>query len=135
VQIRFENGRAIIASRSAVPGEIDADPRDRRRLGVKIAGLRVDGHEIPLDHPALTVGWHDREPDGRWTNGAAEIPQNLCGEAQTLAVTLAATLRYPLDMADAFQPTRQTPGTAYGTIGNPPLHALGFWPRRRWLRS
>jgi hypothetical protein len=38
VQILYQNGEAIIASRAAIPGEIFADPRDRRLLGVKICG-------------------------------------------------------------------------------------------------
>jgi hypothetical protein len=104
LQIRYENGGAIITSRSAIPGELFADPRDRRLLGVKIASLQADGHDIPLDHPALTVGWHDREPDGRWTNGNSEIQIGLLGGFKNLQFTLAATLRYPLRQADGIDP-------------------------------
>jgi T5SS/PEP-CTERM-associated repeat protein len=104
LQICYENGTAIIASRSTIPGEIFADPRDRRRLGVKIASLRADGHGIPLDHPALTVGWHDPEPDGRWTDGRAEIPMGLLGGSKNLQVSLAAALRYPLRRMQAARP-------------------------------
>jgi uncharacterized repeat protein (TIGR03803 family) len=97
LRIRYESGGAIIATRSAIPGDIFADPRDRRRLGVKIARLRVDGHDLPLNHPALTEGWHDPEPDGRWTDGRAKIPMGLLGGSSNLQVSMAAGLRYPMD--------------------------------------
>ncbi len=105
--IHYEKRAAIIVSRSAIPGEIFVDPRDRRRLGVKIASLQVDGHDIPLDHPALTVGWHDLEPDGRWTNGSAEIPTDFLGGSKNLQVSLAATLRYPLRPMDEVRSTKK----------------------------
>ncbi len=87
---------ALICSRSARPGEVTPDPRDRRRLGVKVSALSVAGRPIPLDHPALMQGWHAVEPDGRWTDGAALVPAALLnGSLPT--VTLAATLCYRLD--------------------------------------
>jgi hypothetical protein len=95
-RICYENGCAIIESRSAIPGEIFADPRDRRLLGVKVAALRVGRRSVPVNHPALTIGWHGIEPDGRWTNGCAVIPKSIMGRAKTIKITLAATLRYPL---------------------------------------
>lgn len=93
--IRDTVAGAVIESRSAVPGHITPDPRDRRRLGVKIARLMAGGSVIPLDHPALTVGWHAMEAEGRWTDGAALVPAALLG-GRALAVTLAAALRYPV---------------------------------------
>jgi len=93
--ISYKNGSAIIASRSAIPGELTADPRDRRRLGVKIAALEVDGATIPLGHAALRQGWHAPEPDGRWTNGRAVMPKALLRRGGTLTLRLAATLAYP----------------------------------------
>ncbi len=93
--IRYENGAAIIASRAAVPGEMFADPRDRRRLGVKVARLEIAGKTVKLDHPALCQGWHDVEPDGRWTDGRAIIPPGLIPIGAQVAINLAATLRYP----------------------------------------
>jgi len=107
LQIRYENGGAIITCRNAIPGEIFADPRDRRRLGVKIAGLQVDGRNIALDDPALTVGWHHPEPDGRWTNGRAEIPTHLLGGSKNLQVSLAAALQYPLSKMDGVRRLKQ----------------------------
>jgi autotransporter passenger strand-loop-strand repeat protein len=96
LRIRMERGRAVIESRSAIPGEISADPRDRRRLGVKIAALTIGGEMIALDHPALTEGWHDLEPDGRWTDGKAVIPESLLRASAKIDIRVAATLRYPV---------------------------------------
>ncbi len=89
------DGAAIIGSRSAVPGQITPDPRDQRTLGVKITELRVGNRQIPLDHPALVTGWHDVEPDGRWTNGKAIIPANLIAGAP-VSVSLGSTMPYPI---------------------------------------
>jgi hypothetical protein len=96
LHIRYENGAAIIESRAAVPGELTADPRDKRRLGVKIATIRAGRRMIPLDHPSLTEGWHALEHDGRWTNGRAVIPKDLVGRRGSVEITLAGTLAYPL---------------------------------------
>jgi hypothetical protein len=94
--IRHQNGAAIISSRTAVPGEIFADPRDRRQLGVKVARLMAGGQVIRLNHPELTQGWHDIEPDGRWTNGHALIPPSLIPPGAEITVALAATMQYPV---------------------------------------
>jgi hypothetical protein len=54
---RRRDGSVVIRSRSAVPGHLTADPRDRRRLGVKVGLIRrADGSVIPLDHPLLVEG-------------------------------------------------------------------------------
>jgi hypothetical protein len=104
LQIRYENGAAIIASRAAIPGEISADPRDRRRLGVKIAELRIGGTVVSLSHPSLVEGWHGLEPDGRWTNGRAVIPELLLDSFGSVEISLAATLRYPATASRASHP-------------------------------
>ncbi len=87
------DGGAIIESRAAIPGYITTDPQDRRRLGVKVTALHVDGRSIPLDHPALTTGWHAVEPDGRWTTGHAVVPASLL-QGGVLDVTIGTTLAY-----------------------------------------
>jgi hypothetical protein len=104
--IRYKNGAAIIASRAAIPGEIFADPRDRRRLGVKIATLRIGGELIPLSHPLLVDGWHAPEQDGSWTNGHAVIPKSLLQGSRQIDIKLAGTLRYPCATATAWQAGR-----------------------------
>ena len=81
--------RLVLASRHAIPAETTVDNPDPRRLGVAVTALRLDGHMLPLDHPAL-VGWLAAEPGLRWTDGAASLPP--CRHA---VVTLAPLLRYP----------------------------------------
>ncbi len=90
------NGDVAIESRSMVPGHLTPDPRDRRRLGVKIAEIRLNGAPLSLDHPDLIKGWHNAEADGRWTDGRAIIPAALVAGAQSIEITLAATLAYPI---------------------------------------
>ena len=90
------DGSVAIISRSAIPGQLNADPRDQRRLGVKIASLEIGGETIALDHPLLTEGWHTTEPDGRWTNGRSVIPAELV-RGEKIILAPAATLAYPAD--------------------------------------
>lgn len=92
------DGAVVIASRTAKPGETTADPRDRRTLGVKIVSLQAGGRAIPLDHPALSAGWHDIEADGRWTDGNAIVPANLV-TGDPVIVQIGAALNYPLNMS------------------------------------
>jgi hypothetical protein len=96
-----QDGTVIISSRSAIPGQLNPDPRDQRILGVKIKSLRAGAKIINLDHPDLTAGWHTPEPDGRWTNGRAIIPAALAKDGP-ITIELAATTQYP-----APQPKRQ----------------------------
>jgi hypothetical protein len=94
--VEYGNGNAVIRSRYAVPGLITPDPRDRRRLGVKVASIIVGGRHISFDHPALTEGWHDCESDGRWTNGSGVIPAELLAGACDVSIIIAATVPYPV---------------------------------------
>ncbi len=61
---------------AGIPAHLAADPRDRRRLGVAVTGIRLVAEagpiEIALDDPAHR-GLHDDEGTHRWTNGAARI--------------------------------------------------------------
>jgi hypothetical protein len=90
-----QSGAVLISSRYAIPGHIMPDPRDRRRLGVKISALRIGGVAVPLDHPALSDGWHNIEDDGRWTDGRAIVPAELAAGGE-VCVHITATLPYPL---------------------------------------
>lgn len=100
LRIEPHAGGAMIKSRHFIPAEQTSDPRDGRRLGVKIATLSIAGVAIPLDHPALIEGWHACEADGRWTDGGAIIPPALLGAhpaahpAASIAITLATAARY-----------------------------------------
>ncbi len=62
-----------LASRAWVPAEMLDAADDTRRLGVAIAGLRLDGVPVALSDPRLRAGWHDPEPGWRWTDGEARI--------------------------------------------------------------
>jgi hypothetical protein len=62
-----------LLSRTAVPAELDPDSEDRRRLGVPVAALRLDGKGVALGDARLGGGWHDAEPGLRWTDGTAAI--------------------------------------------------------------
>jgi hypothetical protein len=97
LRVTYGNGGAVITSRSFVPGELFADPRDRRRLGVKVARLLLDGVEVPVDHPALAEGWHHIEQDGRWTDGAGLIPSAMLNGARGVRVEIAASGVYALE--------------------------------------
>jgi hypothetical protein len=77
MEIQMRDGNAHIISRSAIPGQVQADPRDQRRLGVKIAAMTVGDKTLSLADELLTDGWHDLEADGRWTNGSAITPAAL----------------------------------------------------------
>jgi hypothetical protein len=96
LEILFNSGTAVINSRSAIPGQVTPDPRDQRRLGVKIAALLVSGVDVPLNHPALVEGWHALEPDGRWTDGRAVIPAALLNGSTDVDVTVVGFLAYPV---------------------------------------
>jgi hypothetical protein len=76
---------ARLVSDVAVPAVAIAGSDDPRCLGVAVARLVADGHEIPLGHRMLRRGWHEQEPAWRWTAGAAELPL-----VQELSVVLAA---------------------------------------------
>jgi hypothetical protein len=99
IAIIYRDSTAIITSNSAIPGLLSPDPRDRRRLGIKIGSLTINCAPIPLNHPDLTEGWYDCEPDGRWTNGAALIPANLLGTSRKIEISVAATTAYPIKPA------------------------------------
>ena len=48
---------------------------DRRRLGVKVSRIKLDGsRDVPLDQPELGRGWWAPEPGpARWTDGDAHL--------------------------------------------------------------
>ncbi len=84
--------RLRLVSRSFVPAQMFAHSQDCRRLGVAIAGLRLDAERWGR-------GWHDAEPgDLRWTGGDAE-----------LGVAGMRELRFDIAMAGPYwpEPARQ----------------------------
>jgi Hint domain-containing protein len=68
-----------LSSRSAVPAEVDACSRDRRRLGVPVERICLyDDADFLLEaahgHAALRDGFHRDEDTHRWTDGLARLP-------------------------------------------------------------
>jgi len=83
--------RVRLVSRSAVPAEVRVGDEDRRRLGVAVTGLALDGVAVGLGDGRLGAGWHPAEDGLRWTDGAGEIA---VGGARRLEVGTAGLLRY-----------------------------------------
>jgi hypothetical protein len=88
MQLPFENLRdrvsfmlpegaseAIFCSAVFVPAEIDPFSDDRRRLGVAISDITLDGKSVPLDHVIRPQDMHRRTPreTATWTSGATAI--------------------------------------------------------------
>jgi hypothetical protein len=85
-----------LVSRHGVPAllsdsDAGAGVGDARRLGLAIAGLRLDDADLALDDIRLGAGWHAPESGLRWTDGAATLT---VGSARRLALTLAPLHRY-----------------------------------------
>ena len=103
---RFEipagTGTAWLASRSAIPAQVEAGSRDRRRLGVPVARLALYGAALSIEmwhgHAALGEGFYHDERSHRWTDGLGRLPEILLrpfAEDCTLEVHLIPTkLRY-----------------------------------------
>lgn len=68
----------------------DADG-ERRRLGIAVAEVRLDGETVPPGDPRRLGGWHPPEPGWQWTDGDAAL---LVGAATTLDVTVLPFARY-----------------------------------------
>ncbi len=66
-------GRAVLHSLAVVPAERAHGHPERRRLGVMIQALSLDGTPLALDDKRLGAGFHPPEAAWRWTDGAAEI--------------------------------------------------------------
>lgn len=69
-----------LASNVWVPENLLADSCDKRRLGVQVRQVIVDGAQVELDDLANDgrMGWHalerDTETTFRWTDGCADLP-------------------------------------------------------------
>jgi autotransporter passenger strand-loop-strand repeat protein len=111
------SGAVSLASRSAVPAEVEAGSHDRRRLGVPLQAifLREAGlcTEIGHGHPSLREGFHDDEDGHRWTDGCARLPDELlrpfAGEVGLEVRLIKPGLRYPLEAAAAPARIRRPP--------------------------
>jgi hypothetical protein len=95
-----EGTRAVrLVSRSAVPAEMHAQSDDKRRMGVAVSALWLDGKRLALDSQWLGAGWHKREslPGGaswRWTEGNAAIVLPAGKGPRVLDVAVGMSERY-----------------------------------------
>ena len=78
-----------LVSRAGVPAHVHQDGVDTRPLGVGLADLALDGRG--LADSAFGAGWHDAEPELRWTDGDAVVTP---GGAGVLSFTVALTGLY-----------------------------------------
>jgi hypothetical protein len=90
-----------IASRAGAPSELHPWLDDRRKLGVPVERIVLHDRggriEMPVDHPALTAGWHAVERAGdrhwRWTDGSALL--SVPAAATMIELHLAGYRFYP----------------------------------------
>lgn len=82
-RFRFDIPEGVVTlrllSRADVPADLaELENPDRRRLGVRVSGLEVDGATVDAGHPAFLSGWNEVEIErdfaSRWTNGDAALP-------------------------------------------------------------
>jgi hypothetical protein len=98
-----------LTSRAGAPAEVAAYLEDRRRLGVSVDRLAfragAELHEVPVDHPMLSRGWHAAERAGtalsRWTDGDAHLRVPFAPSAGlvTLEVQTTCKATYRADQA------------------------------------
>jgi hypothetical protein len=97
-----ETSMAQLVSRAAAPADVRPWHDDRRRLGVSLVRVVCrrgeSTTELPVDHPALSDGWHPVERDGcrqwRWTDGCARL--SVPAGTETVELQLAHLAEYPL---------------------------------------
>jgi hypothetical protein len=74
---------AFLASRSAVPAEVDVSSRDIRQLGVSINRIVLSSRELRIvvehGYSGLREGFHPDEGCHRWTDGRGRLPHELLG--------------------------------------------------------
>jgi len=86
--------RLRLDSLAARPAETMPGSLDHRTLGLCVVGLRLDGAVLALDDAALTDGWHEAEPERRWTAGSAILTLSPSEHARELTVMAIHQLRY-----------------------------------------
>jgi len=91
-------------SRSFVPAEVEPECQDRRRLGIRVFNLQIDGEAVGLDDPAVwPVGSHplERGANGhawRWTRERLALP---AGTRLVVIDTCPESQVYGMQPADA----------------------------------
>ena len=71
---------------SFVPAEIDPASRDRRRLGLAITDIQLDGHSLPIDAVIAATERHPRAAGDAaiWTRGDARLDLGRGGQVLTI---------------------------------------------------
>lgn len=71
---------------SFVPAEIDPASRDRRRLGLAITDIQLDGHSLPIETVIAATDRHPRAAGDAaiWTRGDARLDLGRSGEVLTI---------------------------------------------------
>jgi hypothetical protein len=84
---------AIFCSPVFIPAEIDPFSDDRRRLGVAITDILLDGRLVPLDQVIRPQDLHRRAPreSATWTNGAT--PLKIISGTEIISLNLGAIPR------------------------------------------
>jgi hypothetical protein len=95
VSFRIPEGvrEAVLASPVFVPAEVDPASNDRRRLGLAMTEILIDGKMIPIEQVANIVDLHKRAPreSATWTRGAVRL--RFPAGAQVISLMLAASPR------------------------------------------
>lgn len=110
----------FLASRTAIPAELELLSTDTRRLGASVERIVLRDRDLRLEvahgHPALVDGFHADEGDRRWTSGLGRLPGAFFAPFTTgLTIEidcLPALLRYAL-------PEQTEPGAAHSDL---PIH-------------
>jgi len=84
---------AVFCSAVFVPAEIDPFSDDRRRLGVAIADILLDGRTVPVEHVIDPAHLHRRMPreTATWTAGATRLA--IPSDTKIITFNLAAIPR------------------------------------------
>lgn len=88
--LRFDLPRGArqvaLLSRHFAPADFDPDSDDRRKLGLAVTWLEIDGVAVPTDSPVRAGGWHPAEAEWQWTDGAATLA---CPGARVIRISVA----------------------------------------------
>lgn len=95
-----------LVSRASAPNALRPWEEDSRSLGLSVRRIRVSEtgmvHDVPLDHPGLTVGWwalEGCETDAwRWSIGDSVLPVGT-GSARIIEITAGCLDAYLLEPA------------------------------------
>lgn len=89
-------GLVWLLSRHSSPHEMSGSA-DKRRLGVPVKRVAIDGWNIPMDDASFREGWHPWEGLFRWTNGRAALtPRRPCSSVE-IELSEFIPLRYLIE--------------------------------------